>query len=289
VRALITGAEGQLGPELVRSAPAHVEVTALPRADLDVTQDEAVAAAFGRWRPEVVLNAAAYTAVDRAEAEPEAARAVNAIAARGLARRAGVAGARLVHLSTDFVFDGAAARPYRPDAPPAPLGVYGASKLEGERAVIEECPGAAVLRTSWLYAAAGRNFVLSMLERMRRGESLRVVADQVGSPTWTGTLAPAVWRLALRPELHGVWHWADAGVASWYDFGCAVQQAALDLGLLTRAVGIEPIASADYPTAARRPAYSVLDAGATRAELGLPATWWRQALGRMMTTLRREE
>ena len=289
MRTLITGAYGQLGRELRGSAPEGCELVALSREALDVSDRAAVDAAFDRWRPELVLNAAAYTAVDRAEAEPAAARAVNVVGAGHLARRAAATGARLVHLSTDFVFDGTVSRPYRPDDPPAPLGVYGESKLEGERAVAEACPGAAVLRTSWVYAAHGRNFVLSTLGRMRRGEGLRVVADQVGSPSWTGTLAPVVWALAARQELAGPWHWADAGVASWYDLASAVQEEALARGLLERPVEIEPIATADYPTPARRPAYSVLDAGATRRELGLPAEWWRRALGRMMETLEREE
>lgn len=289
MRALITGADGQLGRELRRSAPEGCELTALAREALDISDGAAVDAAFERWRPQLVLNAAAYTAVDRAEAEREAAWAVNVEGAGHLARGAAATGARLVHLSTDFVFDGTGSRPYRPDDPRAPLGVYGESKLAGERAVAEACPGAAILRTSWVYAAHGRNFVLSMLERMRRGEALRVVADQVGSPSWTGTLAPAVWALAARRELAGPWHWADAGVASWYDLASAVQEEALARGLLQRPVEIEPIATADYPTPARRPAYSVLDAGATRRELGLRAEWWRRALGRMMETLDREE
>lgn len=287
MKVLITGAEGQLGRELQASAPAGVEVVALPRMALDVTDAAAVDAALASSRPAAVVHAAAYTAVDRAESEPEAAHAVNATGAGHVARAAAAVGARLVHLSTDFVFDGAASRPYRPEDPPAPLGVYGASKLEGERAVAAACPRAAVLRTSWLYGAHGRNFVLSMLERMRRGEALRVVADQVGSPTWTGTLAGAAWALVARPELAGTWHWADAGVASWYDLACAVQQEAATRGLVARPVAIEPIATVDYPTPATRPAYSVLDAGATRRELGLPAEWWRTALGRMMAALER--
>ncbi|MEZ5333463.1 MAG: dTDP-4-dehydrorhamnose reductase [Thermoanaerobaculia bacterium] len=285
MRALITGADGQLGRELTIAAPGSVEVAALAHGELDVTRRESVTAAFERWRPTVVLNAAAYTAVDRAEEEPEAARRVNVEGAAILAHQAASVGARFVHVSTDFVFDGASSRPYRPEDPPAPIGVYGASKLEGEREVLAACPEAAVLRTSWLYSAHRRNFVLAMLARMRRGEALRVVADQVGSPTWTGTLAPAVWALAARPELSGVWHWADAGAASWYDLACATQQEASERGLLESPVDIAPIATDDYPTPARRPAYSVLDAAATRSELHLPASWWRSSLGRMLATL----
>lgn len=289
MRALITGADGQLGRELAARPPEGEEVVALAHRDLDITDEEAIAAAFDRWRPSVLLNAAAYTAVDRAEEEPEAAHAVNARGPALLARHAAEAGARLVHVSTDFVFDGAASRPYRPEDPVAPLGVYGASKLEGERAVLATCPKAAVVRTAWVYSAHGRNFVLSMLARMRRGEALRVVSDQVGSPTWTGTLAPAVWALAARPELTGLRHWADAGAASWYDLACATHQIGLDRGLLERPVEVVPIATTDYPASAQRPAYSVLDAATTRGELGLPASWWWTSLGRMLATVGAEE
>jgi len=223
--------------------------------------------------------------VDKAESQPELAFAVNATGPGNLAAAAGEVGARFIHLSTDFVFDGAKSSPYRPDDRPNPLNIYGASKLAGEVAVREKSPGALIVRTSWLYAAHGHNFVKTMLRLLAEREQLQVVADQVGTPTWAGFLARALWAAAARPELRGIYHWSDAGVASWYDFALAIQEEALQLGLLSRAIPIEPITTAAYPTAALRPAYSVLDKSSAWRDLAIGGRHWRVALRIMLREL----
>lgn len=281
-RVLITGAGGQLGWELRRTAPAGLAVRAYDRADLDITSDESIATVVAEFAPTVIVNAAAYTAVDRAESERENAYAVNRDGARRLADIAGSRGARLIHLSTDFVFDGRACRPYRADDATEPLGVYGASKLAGEQAVRERLGEAAlILRTAWVYSTHGHNFVKTMLRLMDQRDRLTVVADQVGTPTWARGLADAVWR-AIAQHTTGVHHWTDAGVASWYDFAVAIQEEALALDLLRRAIPIAPVATAEYPTPAARPSYSVLDKEVTWAELGVKPPHWRVALRAML-------
>ncbi len=286
MRALITGAGGQLGWALRRAAPTDAAITALERGALDITVAGAVNDAVAQHRPDVILNGAAYTAVDKAEQDREAAFATNELGAANLARAAAACGAWLAHVSTDFVFDGRSPRPYKPDAQANPLNVYGASKLAGERHVLAvREAGFLVLRTSWLYGARGRNFVTTMVRLMRERERLDVVADQVGTPTWAKTLAEAVWRAAGQ-RAAGVLHWSDAGVASWYDFAVAIQEEASAIGLLERAVPIHPIATDDCPTPARRPPYSVLETSATRAALGMPASHWRVNLRRMLRELK---
>lgn len=284
---LITGANGQLGWELRRSVPEGVEAHFLGRNDLDLTDQPAVGEWFDRLKPALVINAAAYTAVDKAEEEPGLAYAVNRDGAACLAEAGRAAGARMVQISTDFVFDGRKGRPYRPDDPVGPVGVYGASKLAGEQAV-EDVLGdrALILRTAWVYSAHGGNFVKTMLRLMGEKESLSVVADQVGSPTWAAGLANAIWDAADK-RLKGIHHWTDAGVASWYDFAVAIQEEALAIGLLKKAIPISPIRTEDYPTAAKRPPYSVLDRTETWEALGIEAMHWRGGLREMLAEVSR--
>jgi dTDP-4-dehydrorhamnose reductase len=285
-KVLITGAAGQLGRELLATTPPGWAPVACSSTELDVTRPEVVAEALARERPALVVNTAAYTAVDAAERETERAEAVNARGAAHLAEGADRVGARLIQLSTDFVFDGSRGHPYLPEDPACPLGAYGRTKLTGEREVARLSAGKAlILRTSWLYSGRGRNFVLTMLSLMRERESLSVVSDQVGTPTWTRGLAEAIWEAAGRPELRGIHHWTDAGVASWYDFAVAIQEEALALGILDRAVPIRPLRTEEYPTPARRPSYSVLDATATAAILGLQRRHWRANLRQMLQGL----
>jgi dTDP-4-dehydrorhamnose reductase len=282
MKVLLTGAAGQLGWELQRCVPQGVALVAMDAAGLDITDHAAVARVVAEARPDAIINAAAYTAVDKAEAEPERAQAVNAQGAAHLARAARANDAFLVQVSTDFIFDGASSRPYGPADPPAPLGVYGATKLAGEEAVQQVLgEGCAIVRTAWLYSSNGRNFVKTMLRLMAEREEVRVVADQIGTPTWAWGLAEAVWQITCR-SLPGIHHWSDAGVASWYDFAVAIQEEALALGLLGRTIPIVPITTAEYPTSARRPAYSVLDKTATWALLSGPAPHWRVQLRRML-------
>jgi dTDP-4-dehydrorhamnose reductase len=276
VRILVAGSGGQLGRALSAQAPAGWAVIAPPETEFDVTDDAAARRWLAEARPAALVNAAAYTAVDRAETEIEQARRINSEAAGTLAAAAAGAGAQFVHVSTDFVFDGTACRPIPPEAAPHPIGAYGATKLDGERAVAAAHPAAIILRTAWVYAAAGNNFVRTMLRLMAERDEVRVVADQIGTPTHAAGLARAIFRL-LGATTTGTHHWTDAGVASWYDFALAIQEEAQAIGLLDRAIPVLPIRTEDYPTPAKRPAYGVLDKSATWAITG-PARHWRAEL-----------
>jgi len=282
---LITGASGQLGRALVATAPTTAHVTARSHAQLDIGDVDAIERAFDSTQPDVVINAGAYTDVDAAETEPAAATACNTDGVRQIAVACERAGARLVHVSTDFVFDGQKSRPYLPDDPPAPLNRYGISKREGEKlAVAALGDQVCIVRTSWLYSSGGSSFVTRMLRMMREHDQLRFVSDQVGAPTWAGSLAPALWR-AAEIQLPGVHHWCDSGVASRYDFAVAIAEEALAVGLLSAMPEIMPITSDEFPSRVRRPNYSVLDKTATEAALGMRACHWRESLRRMLQAM----
>jgi dTDP-4-dehydrorhamnose reductase len=285
VKVLVLGCGGQIAQAVRDAAPVHHSVVTRTRGELDICDAAAVARALKETRPNWVINGAAYTAVDLAEDQPEKAVAANDTAVALLATAAAQAGSRLLHLSTDFVFDGNSNRAYLPTDPTGPLSVYGRSKLAGERHVLQ-AEGGIVLRTAWIYAAAGRNFVLTMLRLMREEPRLRVVCDQIGTPTWAASAAAAIWRLVEAGAAGGIYHWTDLGVASWYDFAVAIQDEALARGLLTRTVPIEPIKSAAYRTRATRPAFSLLDSSATRALLNIEGTHWRHHLRTMLNELR---
>ncbi|HEY1879952.1 MAG TPA: dTDP-4-dehydrorhamnose reductase [Caulobacteraceae bacterium] len=277
MKVILTGAAGQVGRALADAAPAGWRLTALTRSDLDIGDEAAVARVVETLAPDLIVNAAAYTAVDRAESEPDLAFRINRDGAGHLAAASRRSGARLIHLSTDFVFDGTAGRPYSPKDLTGPLGVYGASKLAGEQAVAAAAPEALILRTAWVYGPVGSNFLATMLRLMASRPELGVVADQVGTPTSTLSLASAIWTLAGK-EACGIWHYTDAGAATWYDFAVAIAEEAVAAGLLAKAPPVRPISTEDYPVPARRPAYSVLDKSATFALLGEPAPHWRVAL-----------
>lgn len=286
---LITGAGGQLGRELTRSAGAARKLVALDRSALDIGDADAVSAAVAAAKPSVIINAAAYTAVDKAESEPELAHRGNALGAENLARAAREQGARFIHISTDFVFNGDASRPYEPGSPTAPVSEYGRSKLLGERAVQTQMDDALIIRTGWVYSAFGGNFVKTMLRLMAERDELGVVADQVGTPTWARGLAGAIWAAVDRETLSGIYHWSDAGVGSWYDFAVAIAEEATGAGLLSEAARIRPITAASYPTPAARPAYSVLDKTASWQDFGLEGTHWRSQLRAMLRELKEQD
>jgi len=277
MKVLVTGASGQVGAALGRLAPKHIELRALHRAGLNIANEGEVRAAVAAFRPDLIINAAAYTAVDTAESEPDIARAINADGPRHLAQAAkAIPGCRMLHISTDYVFDGRASTPYRPGDTTHPLSVYGATKLAGEMAVLSVLgERSVVLRTAWVYAASGKNFLRTMLRLMRERDEVRVVADQRGTPTSADSIAGALWALALRPNTAGILHWTDAGEASWYDFALAIAADGYAAGLLPKRVQVTPITTADYPTAAHRPANSVLDCRGSVTAVGLTPAPWR--------------
>ena len=288
MKVLLTGAAGQLGQALIASTPAGITLTACSRAELDLADPQACQAAVQCHRPDWVLNAGAYTAVDRAESEPGLAQAVNEGAPAAFAEALAATGGRLLQVSTDYVFNGQQGSPYRPEQPLDPLGVYGASKAAGEVAALH-LPGARVLRTSWVYGPVGQNFCRTMLRLHREREQLGVVADQVGCPTSTATLAAACWRatgVGLEPAaeaaLPRILHWSDAGAASWYDVAMAIGELGIQAGLLEQAAQVHPITTPEYPTPAQRPSYSLRDCTQTRACLALEPVPWRAALAKVL-------
>ncbi|HVO86941.1 MAG TPA: dTDP-4-dehydrorhamnose reductase [Casimicrobiaceae bacterium] len=277
---LITGAKGQLGAELAASLRPHGEVTALTRAQLDLADADAIVRVMREMKPRIVVNAAAYTAVDRAETDRDAAFAVNARAPGVMAEECARLGALLIHYSTDYVFDGAATRPYDEDAPTGPLNVYGASKLAGEEAILSLNADALIFRTSWVYGLRGANFLLTIRRLAAQRDELRIVADQVGAPNWSRTLAQATGTLVARGdrrlrERRGLYHLSCGGQASWYEFAKAI------VGEAQRP-RVVPIASSEYPTPARRPAFGVLDTRRFTATFGFALPHWREALRRCL-------
>jgi dTDP-4-dehydrorhamnose reductase len=287
MKVLITGAGGQVGCELQQTVSTDIEITALHRVELDIADQAAVMSVIKELQPDLVINAAAYTAVDKAEEEVDRTYKVNVEGAANIARAVEDCSARLIHISTDFVFDGTGTKPYLPGDEPKPSGVYGASKLQGERAVMAETSGRAViLRTAWVYSVHGSNFVKTMLRLMAKREELGVVDDQVGTPTWAKELAKTIWLIAGKTDMQGTYHWTDDGKASWYDFALAIQEEAYGLGLLQKTIPIKPIKTEEYPTPARRPAYSVLDKTSTLEALDCKAPHWRKSLIKMLIELK---
>jgi dTDP-4-dehydrorhamnose reductase len=284
VKVLVLGG-GQVATAVASIAPSEHQVVARTRLQLDLLDSPGVARSLAEVGPDWVVNAAAYTAVDLAEDEPAQAVAVNDVAVGALSVAAVRARCRLLHLSTDFVFDGKSNRAYLTSDPTNPLSVYGVSKLGGERHVLEAGSGL-VLRTSWVYGATGKNFVLTMLRLMREKDRVSVVCDQIGAPTWATSVSHAIWGLIKGSAPPGIYHWTDLGVASWYDFAVAIQEEAMARGLLQRAVPIIPISTDAYPTRAKRPPFSVLDTAGTRARLNVPAQHWRLNLRSMLDELR---
>ena len=288
-KALVCGAGGQLGQELVLTCPEQCQAIPMTRSMLDIADPVQVAKALDDTEPSWVINAAAFTAVDAAESEPESAHRVNAMGPEILALQCRERNIRFLHVSTDFVFDGTQGHPYAPDAEPNPLGVYGRSKLDGENAVIAAGGSSVILRTGWVYSRHGGNFVKTMLRLMAEREQLSVVEDQIGTPTRARGLALACWGLADHGDASGIYHWSDAGACSWYDFAVAIREIALELGLLRQAATLLPIPASQYPTPARRPAYSVLDKTLTRKLLGHSGNHWTSQLRAMLVDLQQHE
>jgi dTDP-4-dehydrorhamnose reductase len=291
VKVLVTGSTGQLGRALLESIPASVQAYGIDRAQCDLADPEQCRALVAAQRPDLIINAGAYTQVDKAEIERGLAFRINADAPAAFAAGLAQSGGRLIQVSTDFVFDGRQGVPYAPEALSNPLNVYGASKRAGEQAVLQQLnERAVVLRTAWVYSSHGSNFVKTMLRLMSTRDKVSVVSDQIGAPTSARSLANAVWAAVLRPTVSGILHWTDAGVASWYDFALAIQEDALARGLLDRAVPVLPIAAEEYarqfPASVPRPSFSVLDLRSTREQLGLDGIHWRTNLRMMLDELK---
>lgn len=293
-RILLLGKDGQVGYELRRVLAPLGELVGLDRRELDLGDAGAIRARVREAKPGVIVNAAAYTAVDRAESEPELARAVNATAPGILAGEARRLGAVLVHYSTDYVFDGEKAGPYTEDDAPAPLNQYGRTKLEGERAIAAAGCAHLILRTSWVYGARGGNFLLTMLRLAREREELRIVDDQMGAPTWSRDIARATAEILGRvaaPDRgdaawSGVYHLTAAGQTSWCGFARAIFGAAGPL--IPKAPKVIPIGTADYPTPARRPRNSVLSCSRAKARFGVALPPWEEALAQVLGALQEQ-
>ena len=286
-RVLITGADGQLGTELQKTGPKNFELLALGRDQLDIGAAEPIADTISQFKPTAVINAAAYTAVDQAEAEPEEAEQINSLAPGYLAAACRKNRALLIHISTDFVFDGLGNVPYKPDSKTSPLGSYGRTKLLGEEKILEELSTALIVRTSWVYSAYGKNFVKTMLRLMQERDTVRVVEDQIGAPTWARGLAQMLWASLSKDNIRGIYHWSDEGICSWYQFAKAIAEEAVKIGLIRRCAQVEPISSKNYKTLATRPDYSVLDCSSTIRDIGISPRPWRSQLKSMLEDLKR--
>jgi len=286
MKILVTGANGQLGWELQRAKPGDCELTALSRDQLDITDLEQVKNTINSIKPDWIINAAAYTAVDKAESDSAGAYAINADGAANLAMAAQAINARLLHISTDFIFDGKNNRPYLPEDAANPLGVYGASKLAGEQKVRELLgDDTLIIRTAWVYSSHGNNFVKTMLNLMAERDTLGVVEDQVGTPSWAAEIATAIY-LSIENNLRGIYHWTDTGAASWYDFSVAIYELGKEAGLLNNSVTINPIPTEDYPTPAVRPPYSILNKDSLRKAINYTGKHWRDSLSQMILEIK---
>ena len=285
MKIVVIGNAGQLSYELVRILGE--DTICLGPEDTDITKLDVLSETLAQLAPDVIINAAAYTAVDKAEEDQALCHAINAAAVENLAKYCKQAGAFLVHVSTDYVFNGHKGSPYLPNDPIEPQGVYGKTKADGEKALLDILPEASCLiRTAWVYSAHGNNFVKTMLKLMADKPQLTVIDDQIGTPTWAKGLADACVSAAKNKTV-GVYHWTDEGVASWYDFALAIQELGLEKGFLDSAIPVLPIPSSQYPTPAKRPHYSVLDKTSAREAFATcNPTHWRKQLSAMMDELK---
>tara|TARA_R110001583_G_scaffold17482_2_gene70642 strand:+ start:5775 stop:6719 length:945 start_codon:yes stop_codon:yes gene_type:complete len=308
MKVLVTGKGGQLAWELEQTKPETFEIISLSADELDITKQNLVDQAINLHKPDIVINAAAYTAVDKAETDQETAYAVNDSGSEFLALACKKANIKLIHVSTDFVFDGTKTTPYQTDDKTNPINVYGASKLAGDIKINDILGSdATIIRTAWVYSANGNNFVKTMLRLMAEKDQLGIVYDQVGTPTWAKGLAKMIWSLVdkshkekgkrenLEPSSEAplglvsaasLLHWTDAGVCSWYDFAVAIQELAIEKGMLEKAIPVRPIPASAYPTPAKRPSFSVIDKSTAEQASGIETIHWRKQLSEMMDELK---
>jgi len=282
VKVLLLGSNGQLGWELMRTCPKNIILTFCDFPKVDFCSSDSISQCISISQPDCIINAAAYTAVDKAEQEKDLAYRINHLAVLEIAEQCRKNAISMVHMSTDFIFNGENFKPYQVDDKPDPKSVYGKSKLKGEQAVRKILgDNALIIRTAWLYSAHGNNFVKTMLNLMKERPILNVIDEQIGTPTWGHGLARAIWK-AIGNKLTGTFHWTDAGVASWYDFAMAIQEEGMRAGLLDKAIPILPVSTRQYPTSAKRPLYSVLDKTSFWQVLNVTPVHWRIQLRTML-------
>ena len=285
MKILLVGSNGQLGWELCRTCPEKIKLTALDYPEIDLCQPDSLVETIKHINPDWIINAAAYTAVDKAEKEKEKADQINHQAVLKIAECVKELNIRLMHISTDFVFDGLQSTPYLTNSTPNPDSVYGITKLEGEKRVLEVLKeNALIIRTAWLYSSHGNNFVKSILRLLKEKDYLNIVDDQVGTPCWANGLGKTIWK-AIDKDLKGIFLWTDAGVATWYDFAVAIQEEGIAGGILNRMIPINPIPTSKYPTPAKRPTYSVLDKTSFWKAIQVNPLHWRIQLRSMMKEL----
>lgn len=286
---LLIGSNGQVGKELQQILPDYGNIIAVARPSVDMTQPDTLRRVIRKNQPQIVINTAAYTAVDKAESEPELASAINGTAPGILAEETEKLGAFLIHISTDYVFNGNKSRPYQETDATNPLSVYGKTKLVGEQAIHSTGTHYLILRTAWVYGTFGKtNFVKTMLRLGAEQEEIRVVADQIGSPTWAKDIAFAIASLiqnGITPEIAGTYHYTNSGVATWYDFAVTIFEEAQQLGFPLKVQQTIPITTPEYPTPARRPSCSVLACAKISRVLGTHPPHWRQRLRKMLAEL----
>ncbi len=282
MKALIIGSNGQLGWELIRTCPGTIDFTCVDYPEIDISDGSTINKWINSTSPDFIINAAAYTDVDRAEKEQAKAFKVNHTGAVNLALEAKLAKIHLVHISTDFVFNGKNYKPYKPDDKPDPESVYGKSKFQGELEIKKIHDNKSlIIRTAWLYSSHGKNFVKTMLNLMKGRNNIKVIDEQIGTPTWANGLAKAIW-IAIEKKLTGIIHYTDAGVASWYDFAIAIQEEGISLGLINHKNKIHPVPGTEFPTPATRPMYSVLDKQSMKKATEITPVHWRVQLRSML-------
>ncbi len=280
---LLIGCNGQVGTQLKQTLEPYGNLKAVARPIIEFTQPETLRNLIEQTKPGIIVNAAAYTAVDKAESEPDLANTVNSIAPKILAEEAEKLKAFLIHLSTDYVFDGKNNRPYLENDLTNPLSVYGKTKLAGEEAIRSNCSNHMIMRTAWVYGTYGKsNFVKTMLRLGIQKSELRVVADQIGSPTWAKDIALTIAELIPQNLQSGTYHYINSGVASWYDFAVAIFEEAKLLGFPLKIERVIPITTSEYPTAATRPSYSVLSCTKISSLMASHPPHWRQSLRQML-------
>ena len=288
---LLIGSNGQLGTELQNFLSSNYQVIAITRPQIDITQTDNLRQIIRETQPEIIINAAAYTAVDKAETEPELATAINTTAPQIIAEESQKLGSFLIHFSTDYVFNGNSNYPYQESDITNPVSVYGQTKLAGEIAIQKACSQYMIIRTAWVYGTYGKsNFVKTMLRLGKERPEARVVTDQIGSPTWAQDIALTITQIIpqLTSEIAGIYHYTNSGVASWYDFAIAIFEEAEKLGFPLKINQVIPITSPEYPTPAKRPAYSVLACQKISKVLGTHPPHWRQRLILMLKELQKK-